>query len=43
MCKDCKYALKDGKRLICMCEESKSQYEYVSKLYVCDEYKPKEK
>lgn len=42
MCKDCKYVIKDGKKLICMCEESKSQYEHVPKDFVCDEYEPEE-
>ena len=42
MCKDCIYAIKDRERLICMCEESESQYEYVPKDYVCDEYEPEE-
>ena len=42
MCRDCKYALKDGNRLICMCEKSEEQYEHVPKNYVCDGYKPNE-
>ena len=42
MCKDCKHALKDGNRLICMCEESAEQYEYVPKYYACDGYEPNE-
>ena len=41
MCRDCKYVIKDGKKLICMCEKSKSQYEHVPKDFVCDEYEPK--
>ena len=42
MCKDCIYAIKDGKRLICMCDKSECQYEHVSKNFVCDEYEPEE-
>ena len=42
MCEDCVNAVKDGNRLICMCEQAENQYKYVSKYYVCDEYKPNE-
>lgn len=42
MCIDCKHAEKYGKRLICMCEKSEYQYEYVTEIFVCDEYKPNE-
>ena len=45
MCIDCKYAskVKGNNRLVCMCEQSSWQYQYVSKFYVCDEFTPKEK
>lgn len=42
MCKDCTCVVKDGNRLICMCEQSENQYRYVHKHDVCDEYKPNE-
>lgn len=38
MCENCKYALIDEKRVVCMSENSDCQYEYVSRFYVCDEY-----
>ena len=41
MCKNCAYVTRDGKKLICMCNESENQYDYVSEDYVCDEYEPK--
>lgn len=43
MCNDCKYAIKDGKRLICMCESSAYLYDHVSMHMVCDEYEPYER
>lgn len=42
MCENCKYVIKDGKRIICMNNNSLYLYEYVSKCNVCDNYEPKE-
>ena len=42
MCNNCKCVVRDGNRLICMCEASEFKYEYVPKYNVCDKYNPNE-
>ena len=41
MCNNCRFAFENENRLMCMCEESESQYKYVHKYDVCDSYKVK--